>query len=226
MHHSLSVTLSRSCVLASCVVGLALVGGTARAADPLETDLGLDWWHIPYDTNAYDSGTAARLFGDPGTPNGFTEIWLSRQWGVRGARYESSLDDIGIDNSDHTSIDFKRRFFSLSDNSFISLGAGWESIGLDSGESSSGPRLTAGGRVGVGESLSLYGHTSWLPELDDVGTRSNLEGQEFEAGLSFEPAPFVSVRLGFRRFKLDFDEGGSSNTAESEGFILGAGFHW
>lgn len=201
---------------------LVAVFGThaAYGAGPLVNDRTIQWWAEPYPLEVADTDAADASF------NGFTEIWLSEEWGVRGARYESSLDDIGIDNSDHASIDFRRRVFTLSDRGFISLGAGWESIGLDTGESSSGLRFTAGGEVGLGDSFSLYGHTSWLPELDDVGTRSNLEGQEFEAGLSYDPAPFVSVRLGFRRFKLDFDEGGSTNSAESDGFILGADFQW
>lgn len=200
---------------------VAIVGShAAYGAGPFNSEPGIEWWTEPYPLEVAEPDAASTSF------NGFTEIWLSEEWGVRGAHYASSLDNIGIDNSDHTSIDFRRRVFSLSDRGFISLGAGWESIGLDSGESSSGLRFTAGGEVGLGDSFSLYGHTSWLPELDDVGERSNLEGQEFEAGLSYEPAPFMSVRLGFRRFRLDFDEGGSTNTAESDGFILGADIQW
>jgi hypothetical protein len=198
----------------------AFVSVNAHGLGPLDGELGLSWWGNQFEEDV-DEGTL-----DAGSLNGFAEIWWDQKWGIRGARHESALEDVGIDSSDHFSIDLKRRFFSLTDNSFLALGAGWESIDLDDGGNSSGPRLTAEGRIGLGGVVYLYGQTSWLPELDDVGARSNLEGQEFEAGLTFDPAPFVSVRFGFRRFKLDFDQGGSSNSSESDGFILGAGFHW
>jgi hypothetical protein len=209
-------------VVAGSLAALGLfVSAQAQALEPLnplDVDIGVGWWSDSMDNGSGGAGN--------GGVSGVSEIWLDKNWGVRGAHYTASLDDSGIDASDHTSIDFRRRFFSLSDNSFLSLGAGWESIGLESGNSSSGLRLSASGQVGLSGSVSLYGHTSWLPGLDDVGELSNLEGQEIEAGLSFDPAPFVSVRLGYRRFKLDFDEGGSPSSSESDAFILGAGFHW
>lgn len=195
-------------------------GGVVHAAGPLDGSVGLGWWANGFDANL-GSGDV-----DAGTLSGFAEVWWDQKWGIRGSRYESALEDAGIDTTDHLSIDFKRRFFSLTDNSFVALGAGWESIDLDAGGTSSGLRLTAEGRVGLGGVVSLYGHTSWLPELDDIGARSNLEGREYEAGVSYDPAPFMSLRLGFRRFRLDYDEGGSPASAESDGFILGAGFHW
>lgn len=209
---------SSTLLLALCAAlaaGWLPASALAQSDEPLGGRLGVGWWADPVIDN-----------GDNGATNGFTEIWVNDDWGVRSARYESSLDEFGVDNSSHASIDLKRRFFSLSEDHFVSLGAGWESIGLSGGESSSGLRLSAGGQFNVGGTVSLYGHTSWLPELDDVSGRSNLEAQEFEAGLAFDPDPSMSVRLGFRRFRLDFDEGGSSATSESDGFILGADFHW
>ena len=161
-----------------------------------------------------------------GSINGFAEAWWNQRWGIRGALYRSELDDQDFNSTDHMSIDFKRRFFSLTDNSFVALGAGWEEIELGDGGSYSGPRITAEGRLGVGGVLSIYGQTSWLPDLGDSGGRFNLEGREIEAGLSFDPAPFVSLRLGYRRFRLDYDSAGASDSTESDGFILGAGFHW
>ena len=63
-------------------------------------------------------------------------------------------------------------------------------------------------------------------ELADAGSLSNLEGREFEAGLSLDPDPNLSLRFGFRRFRLDYEEGGATGSAESDGVMFGAGFHW
>jgi opacity protein-like surface antigen len=178
------------------------------------------WWPAALDGQRADDGV------EPGVVDTTTEIWLDGKWGVRGSRYETGLDELGFDSTSHTSIDLRRRFFALTERSFVALGAGWESIDLDDGVSSSGVKLTAEGRLGLGDSVSLYGQTSWLPGLEDVGTRSNLQGQGVEAGLTFDPAPSMSVRLGYRRFRLDFDDLGGNGSAESDGFILGAGFHW
>ncbi|GJL81507.1 MAG: hypothetical protein DHS20C01_11410 [marine bacterium B5-7] len=158
--------------------------------------------------------------------NGVAELWWDKNWGIRSARRESTFDALEDESSEHLSIDLKRRFFSPLDQAYLALGAGWESIDLVDGESSSGLRLTAEGRFGLGDVFYLYGQTSWLPELDDTGTRSNLAGQEFEAGFRYDPAPSMSIRLGFRSFRLDYDQAGESNSTQSNGVILGAGFNW
>ena len=193
---------------------------SVQAEESFDGEIGLLMWTNQAETESDD-------LLDNGTLNGFAEAWWSRNWGVRGSLYRSELTGAGIDNSDHYSVDLKRRFYSLSNNSFVALGAGWEEIELGSGlGSSSGPRLIAEGRFGLGGAMSFYGQTSWMPDLDDTAAHSNLEGRGFEAGLSFEPAPSMSLRLGYRRFRLDFDHGNGSDSAESDGFILGAGFHW
>ncbi|MFT5112253.1 MAG: opacity protein-like surface antigen [Parasphingorhabdus sp.] len=192
------------------------------ALGPLDGEVGVFWWSNQTDSNGFDED-----FLDNATLSGFAEAWWNQKWGVKGSLHRSDMKSIGLDDTDHFSIDLKRRFFSLTDNSFMALGAGWEEIDLGNGiGSSSGPRLTAEGRVGLGGVFSFYGQTSWLPDLGDAGNRSNLEGREIEAGLSFDPAPFMSLRLGYRRFRLDFDNGGANDTAESDGFILGAGIRW
>lgn len=192
----------------------------AYSLDPLDGSAGLGWWFQNDLVGTDDESPMAAA------ANGAAEVWWSRNWGIRGARHPYALGETGIDFSEHLSIDFKRRFLTPTDNGFLSLGAGWQSIDLDSGESSSGLRLTAEGRFGLGGVVSLYGQTSWWPELDDLGTHSNLEGQEFEAGLIYDPAPSLSLKLGFRRFRLGYEQGGIPGSAESEGVILGAGFKW
>ncbi|KAA3625006.1 MAG: hypothetical protein DWQ08_09710, partial [Proteobacteria bacterium] len=137
---------------------LALAAGApAYGIGPFDGELAVDWWANDPDANLDDGPL------DAGSLSGFAEVWWNENWGVRGARYETTLEDIGFDSSDHISLDVKRRFFSLTDSSFVALGAGWQNIDLDTGGSSSGLRLTAEGRVGLGGAVSLYGQTSWLP---------------------------------------------------------------
>ncbi len=197
----------------------AAVPMTAVAAPDLAVPLGLSWWNPQFDIVEEDGSV------DAGSVHGTAEIWLNRKWGIRGARFETDLAGSSVETYDHVSIDFKRRFFSLADNGFVGIGAGWGELDFDSA-SSSGLRLTAEGRYGLGGAVSFYGLTSWLPELADAGSLSNLEGREFEAGLSLDPAPHLSLRFGFRHFRLDYEEDGASGSAESDGVIFGAGFHW
>ena len=206
-------------VVGFCALCWAASPSPAAAAEPAASSLGISWWTPQFEFVDEDGAV------DTDALNGSAEIWLNRKWGIRGARFESDMSGSDISSSDHVSIDLKRRFFSLADRGFVGIGAGWGAIDLDDA-SSSGLRLTAEGRFGLGGALSFYGLTSWLPELEDAGSYSNMEGREFEAGLSLAPAPHLSLKLGFRHFRLDFEEGGSSGTAESDGVIFGAGFHW
>lgn len=219
MTPTVSKSLARFAPLVA-LVALWVGAGSAQAAEPDGRSPTLSWWSVPFDFDDTD------LLSDSFDFDGYTETWWTDKWGIRGSRYETTLSDFGDEATGHTSVDVKRRFFSLTDSSFVALGAGWESIDLDDGATSTGLRFMAEGRLGIGDTLSLYGQTSWLPELDDVGGRSNLTGQGIEAGLTFDPAPSMSVRLGYRRFRLDYDEAGGTGTSESNGFILGAGFHW
>jgi putative salt-induced outer membrane protein YdiY len=207
---------------ASAILALAscLLVPPVLSADPADKGLGIGWW---FRADAVDK---EEEFSAPHGGNESTELWWSRNWGVRKAHHPYRLGEAGIDASEHLSIDFKRRFFSLTNNSFVALGAGWQAIDLESGESSSGLRLTAEGRFELGDEVSVYGQTSWLPDLDGFGSHSRLEGQEFEAGLIYDPAPSISLKLGFRRFRLGYEHEGIPGSAESEGIILGAGYRW
>ena len=197
------------------VLGCLLVH-VGFAADVPDVETRFDWW----------SKGIHGVLGD-GSVNGFADIWWSNKWGIEGERQVLDLDHEVLDESTRFSIDLKRRFFSLSDNSFFGIGAGWEEIDLENGDSSSGLRLTVEGRVGLGGNSYFYGRRSWLPELGDVGGFSYLQGRSLEIGVSFDPAPLFSLRFGFRSYQLSFDDvGGNSDSAQSEGFIFGAGFHW
>ncbi len=204
---------------AAIAVLASLLSLPAAAQDTLMGAASVSWWSPQFDFIEED-GTI-----DAGSVSGAAEVWLSRKWGIRGARFEADLAGSEVESSDHVAIDFKRRFFSVADNGFVGIGAGWGAIDFDNA-TSSGLRLTAEGRFGLGGPLSFYGLTSWLPELADAGSLSNLQGREFEAGLSLDPDPHLSLRFGFRRFRLDYEEGGATGSAESDGVMFGAGFHW
>ena len=158
---------------------------------------------------------------------GFAELWWNNKWSVRGQIQSFDSYTSGYSESEHLSVDLKRRFFSLSEKNYVALGAGWEEITLDNSDTYSGLKLTAEGQLELASDISVYGQTSWLPELDDPISGSNLEGRTFEAGLNFAPAPSLSVRFGYRRFRLDAgDQSGAGESRESDGFIFGAGYHW
>ena len=213
----------RRCYRASFAVLLIsfVLSGRAYALGPLDGEVGIAWWNNEFSASLSDGEF------DAGALAGHAEVWVANKWGLRGALYESDLEDVGLNSSDHFSVDVKRRLISATDNTFFAIGFGWEDIGIEDGSDTDGPRFSLEGRVGVLGTVSLYGFTAWLPELDDIDNRSDLTAQEIEAGVVFDPFPFFSVRAGYRLFKLDFDdEAGSGERAETKGFLLGAGFHW
>lgn len=52
--------------------------------------------------------------------------------------------------------------------------------------------------------------------------------REFDAGMHITPMPFMSLRIGYLKYELDYDDaavaGGAGST--TSGFYLGGGFHW
>jgi hypothetical protein len=192
----------------------------ARALGPVDGEAGIFWWANDFE------GSLSNGDIDAGALGGYGELWLGERWGMRGSLYRSDLEDVGLDSSDHIAIDLKRRFLSATDNTFFALGLGWEDIDLESGESTSGARLMAEGRVGLAGAVYFYGQTAWIPDLDDVAGRTDIDGREYEIGVVFDPLPFLSLRAGYRRFRLDFDDATGSDSQETKGFLLGAGVHW
>ena len=58
-----------------------------------------------------------------------------------------------------------------------------------------------------------------------------MDGFEYELGVSWKPAPFVSVRGGYRENQLDYDrvdvlDISNSESSESSGCLLGVGVHF
>jgi len=202
-------------------IGLALYASSALALGLIDGELGTVWWANNFQANTTTSSYNAGGYGIRGN------LWLDNRWGVSGTMLQSDLTDIGLDSNNHYSFDLQRRILSLSDNSYIALGLGWEQLNL-SNDSSSGSRLQISGRVSLLGIAYLYGRSTWIPQLSDFAGYQDVSGLEHEAGISITPFPFLSLRAGYRRFSLDFTNASSGlgDSTESNGFILGAGFHW
>ena len=172
--------------------------------------------------------------GTPAMPESFDsvlgsnkELWLDNKWGLQGSLYSGDLENAGANDSEHLSLDVKRRFLNLTDKTFLAVGLGWQDIDMHIGGASSGPRILLEGRWGLNENLSLYGATAWLPYLDDISAGSNVAGSELEAGVAYEPLPYLSLRAGYRRFDLDYNNSrGISRNSSSSGIMLGAGIRF
>ncbi|MEA3291983.1 MAG: hypothetical protein U9Q71_06765 [Pseudomonadota bacterium] len=213
--------MHKRCYPAAAMLALCL-SGTAMALGPVDGEVGLQWWNTQFDADILDGEL------DVGTWSGFGELWLDQKWGLRGAFYQSDLEHEDLDNEQRFNIDLKRRLLSPTDNTFLALGAGWESIDLSSGGRSDGVRLVLEGRVGLAGFVYLYGQNAWIPWLSESDGLSDLSGNEFEVGIGFEPLPFLSLRAGYRDFRLDYDYDtrDGSESSRSKGLLLGAGVHW
>ena len=205
----------------SILLPVCLFFTPVQALGPIDGEVGLHWWANNFEADISDGEIDAGALGARG------ELWFDQKWGLSGQLYRSDLEEDDLDDAEYLNIDFKRRVFSLTDNSFLALGLGYQDVNIDN-DSSKGARILVEGRVGLGGVVYLYGQTAWFPELEDFNNRSNVDGTEFEAGLSFDPLPFMSVRAGYRRFKIDYTNelNNSDESAKSTGFVIGAGFHW
>ena len=193
---------------------LAMSVPCAHALGPIDGEIGAVLWA---DNASIDDLNNIGLHG---------QVWIADKWGLQGGLYSNDLDN-GLGETDYFNIDVYRRWLSLTDHNYIAFGLGWEDIDIGSGLNISGPRLSIKGQVGLGSLISLYGHSTWLPSLDDATGIRDPNGLEVEAGLQISPFPFLSLRAGYRKFDLDFkSDDGSSNTSSSSGLILGGGIHW
>ncbi len=203
------------------LLGFGLYTSSALALGPVDGELGTVWWANNFQANNSSGNYSAGGYGIRGN------LWLDNRWGFNGTMLQSDLTAIGLESNNHYSFDLQRRIFSLSDNSYIALGLGWEQLNL-ANDSSAGSRLQISGRVSLLGIAYLYGHSTWLPQLNDFSGYQDVSGTEHEAGISITPFPFLSLRAGYRRFALDFTNtsSGLGDSTETNGFILGAGFHW
>lgn len=193
---------------------------SSHAVGPLDGEATIDWWNSELSGNLFDGSL------DAGTVVFRAESWWDQGWGIRGGITLSDIEAEEFGDPRRYHIDVKRRLISPTDNTFLAAGAGWENLDLENGESSNGVRLSLEGRVGLGGFATLYGESVWMPRLSSVNGLEDLSGREFETGLVFDPFPFLSIRAGYRRFKLDFDLTDGSGQSTSQGIVIGAGIHW
>ncbi|MFT5259993.1 MAG: hypothetical protein ACI9J2_001803 [Saprospiraceae bacterium] len=197
-----------------------LLSQASFALGPLDGEATIEWWNTELSDNVFDGDI------DAGTLNLNAQGWWDQGWGIQGGISLSDSSSGQFEDQQRFNFNLNRYLFSPTDNTYISAGLGWENIQLKSGDSTNGLRLSLRGQIGFIGLASLYGQSTWLPTLGDTNDFSNISGTEFETGIVFEPLPFISLKAGYRRFKLDYDFSGSTGGTTSSGFILGTGIHW
>lgn len=195
-------------VLALAVLVVSTTG--AMALGPVDVEVGAYWWENDLDF-AQDSSGA-------GAPGFRAELWLANRWGLRGSSFKSDPDE--GDEVDYRSVDLLARLISPTENSYLAVGAGWETIDTGAGDTS-GVRLAAEGRVGIVGVVYAYGQAAYFPDLDDVANAEDLKGKEFEVGLGVNPVPFLHLRGGYRKTEIDYTAGGDDDSFSSDGFYAG-----
>ena len=115
-----------------------------------------------------------------------------------------------------------------SDNNFLPLGAGLESLDLSNGSEAEGLRLSAEGRFGVPGPFFFYGRYALAPDMGDAGSFGDISSSELDLGIHITTFPFMSLRIGYLQYELDYDGSGidAGGKSEASGFYLGGGFHW
>jgi len=225
------------------LTGLILASGPALALGPVDGEVGAVWWANEYDV----SGDGGSITSDADAPGFRAELWFLQRYGVRAERYASEPDLALLDGADtsYTSLDFRWRALSLTENNYLALGVGWQQMSLDTiglDGDTSGVRLGVDGRVALPGLFYVYGQGAYLPSLDDapaidpaMGRFEDLDGWEYEAGVAWNMAPFVSLRAGYRAQQLNFSQTGIEGLApdtvyggeaNSEGFLLGLGIRF
>ncbi len=197
-----------------------LCSQVSLALGPLDGEATVEWWNTEFKGNPFDGSL------DAGTVSFRGQAWWDQKWGIEGGIKLSDTGNSQLEDQQRFSLDLKRRLFSPTDNTYLAAGVGWEEFDLESGDSTSGIRLSLRGQIGLVGIASLYGQSTWLPSLQDTSSFTSVSGTEFETGIVIEPLPFISLKAGYRRFKLDYDFSGASEGSSASGFILGTGIHW
>lgn len=209
----------------------SMVAVPALALGPVDGEIGALWWANEYETEGVSE--------DAGVPGFKAELWWQKV-GVR-AQLLGDVDDTDS-STDYTAVDVMWKAFAPSENNFIAVGLGWQDMGFTAKDAqlntfsgdTAGMRVALEGRVGIVGMVYAYGQAAYLPDMDSATIRqdefNDVDGLEFEVGVSWKPAPFISVRGGYRQNTLDYKRvsGGveSSESSDSTGFLLGVGFHF
>lgn len=208
---------------------LALAASPALALGPVEVEAGAIYW--VHDLEVDSDGESVKESADAEAL--FAELWINKL-GFRGAWYKSDVDENEIKAEvDYKSLDARWKVLKLTDSNFVALGAGWQQIEVDAmGESvdSSGIRLVADGNVGLGRLVYLYGEYVYYLEMDGFSiegmSTGDLDGYEFEFGLSIKPFPFLNLKAGYRISEFDYDIDGGTETWTPDGYYAGVSFNF
>lgn len=200
---------------------LSMIPVSSHGLGPVDGEIGISFWNNEFDAD-FSEGKI-----DAGSLMLHGEVWLGDKWGIKGAWFDSDLESQEFSDQSRLQIEARRRVLSVADNSFIALGGGIERIDLVNGSNSSGLRISAEGRMGVGPAF-FYGSAAWVPQLQDAGNFRDISASEVDAGIHLTLIPFVSLRLGYLVYDLDYDDtaSGRSSGSRTSGFYLGAGLHW
>ena len=210
-------------IMSKAILGVLLsvsMGNSAKALGPIDGEIGLGFWNNHYEANLRNGEL------DVGTTFAHGELWLFNEWGVRGAYFDSDLEETSFNNQKRTQVELRKRFLSLGDNNFLAVGAGVENITLVDGNDTNGLRLSAEARLGLPSSIFLYGRAAVSPVFESVNGYDDINSREIEVGAHLTPMPFVSLRLGYLQYDLNYSFNGMDSNDTSSGFFVGAGVHW
>ena len=199
-----------------------LVCGPSMALGPVDGEVAAVWWDNEFTDNSGGSTDAA-------APGFRANLWM-KDFGVRAAIFASDPDDLAVDKSDYLSLDVMYKAVSVTDKNYFAVGLGWEEFDMSGLGDTSGVRLALEGRVGMGNMAYAYGEGAYLPSLDDIsgpgGNFTDVDGTEYELGVGMSPAPFISLKAGYRETTFDFSQAGGGGSVESSGFLIATGFHF
>ena len=178
------------------------------------------------------SWSAETQFTSPTLANN-SNYFLSQEWFNdspalwRGLEQTNRLDT-GLNESSQWAVDIKHRLFTVKENTYIAMGLGWNDVELE-GETNSGMRFVAEGRVGLFGPTYLFGQAALSPWMTSSSSNNIAPfGKELELGLAISPLPSMSFKAGYRSYWLDTpglaEE--SISSSQTEGFYLGGGYHW
>jgi len=154
--------------------------------------------------------------------------WLNDKWSGQSSLHQTNGFDKGRNGSSQWTMDIKRLLLSATENTYLAMGLGWNDLTVTNGESSSGMRFVAEGRVGIFGPAYLFGQAALSPWMSDLGNNIDPYGKELELGLAVDPVPSLSFRAGYRSYWLDSADSSAdpSIRRHTDGFYLGGGVHW
>jgi hypothetical protein len=218
----------RRTILMFAAAGILFLVGSpaAMALGPVDGEVAVIYWVAETD----DSFDTFDAYG-PGVRG---EVWFMKKLGVSAELFDLDVD-LGGPFSDasleYQNLDVKWRPFSPTENTFVAFGLGWQQIEVEDLDTS-GARLVVEGRIGIAGFMYFYGRGAYFPSLDDIEAggftfAEDVDGREIDLGLAFEPAPFLSIWVGYRTNEISFTEVGFGGVdLNTSGPYVGAGVHF